>query len=45
MAVWASAQILDEDEFAALRKRHLDHEENEDVRAEWSAVLSLVPAH
>jgi epoxyqueuosine reductase len=45
MAVWASARLLDEDGFSALRARHLSPEEDPDVLAEWHTGSSIAPAH
>ena len=37
MAVWALSRLGDDAEFAALKARHLPHEPDAQVRAEWLA--------
>ncbi len=36
-AIWALAQLCDEDAFAALRAKHAPQEQDDEVLAEWSA--------
>ncbi len=43
MAVWALGELLEARDFAALGDRHLPHEPDPDVRAEWQAVPAAAP--
>jgi len=39
MAVWALTRLLGDDALASLRRKHLEHEADADVRSEWRAAV------